>query len=126
MKQKICKDWKGYDKIFHIAVSLAIGLVCAGILSFIPVKPWLASAITFTVVMIVGIYKEVRDKKQKGNHFCVWDLLADCIAAVAAAVVAWLANYYCVWVDQGLIASGLEAALLSPASMALALMTGGV
>lgn len=94
MKQKVCKDWRGWDKVFHISVCLVIGLVCAGEFSFIPFSPWWACFFTFAVVMAIGIGKEVRDSRQQGNHFCVWDLLADCIAAVASAAVAWLANYY--------------------------------
>lgn len=94
MKQKVCKDWRGWDKVFHISVCLVIGLVCAGVFSFIPFSSWWACFFTFMIVMAIGIGKEVRDSRQQGNHFCVWDLLADCISAVASAVVAYFANYF--------------------------------
>lgn len=92
---KLCNDRKGADKALHFIVSLAIGALLAGLLSMARfLGPWWAAVITFLAVMAVGIAKEVRDVRQSGNHFCVWDLLCDAAGALVAAIVAWLANYY--------------------------------
>ena len=59
---------------------------------------WIAAGIAYTVALAFGIWKEVRDSKQKGNHFCVWDLAWDQIGCLGGAVLAFFANYY-TWYD---------------------------
>lgn len=94
MKKKICKDWKGYDKIFHLALSFGLGCVLAGVFSFVPFSPWLATLCVLLLTLAVGIGKEIRDSRKPGGHFCVWDLVADFIGALAATPVAYFANYF--------------------------------
>ena len=75
---KICNDKTGSDKKLPSA--------------------WIAAAIAFIVAFAFGIWKEVKDAKKQGNHFCVWDLAWDLVGCLAGAVVAFLANYY-TWHD---------------------------
>lgn len=84
MTQKVCNDKTGSDKKLHALVTFAIGAVLAGLLSVFKFPtPALPAAITFIIAIAIGIAKECHDRKQKGNHFCIWDLLADAIGAVA-------------------------------------------
>lgn len=94
MKKKICKDWKGYDKIFHLALIFALGCVLSGAFSFIPWGAWTSAIAVFVICVIVGIWKEAIDAKKEGGHFCIWDLLADIIAALAVSPIAYFANYF--------------------------------
>ena len=48
----------------------------------------------FALVMAVGIGKELKDRRKPGGHFCVWDIVADFIGALAATPVAYFANYF--------------------------------
>lgn len=99
MTRKICKDKTGSDKKLHALITFAIGAILAALLSFIKFPTsLLPAAIAFVAALAVGIAKECRDRKQTGNHFCVWDLLADALGALAAAALAFLANYY-TWHD---------------------------
>lgn len=99
MSHKICNDKTGADKKLHALVCFAIGAVLAFFLSFIKLPtPFIAAVIAFVGAMAVGIYKEIRDSKQPGNHFCVWDILSDAVGAILAAALAYLANYY-TWHD---------------------------
>lgn len=94
---KICKDKKGQDKYAHAFFSFVIGVVIACLLSTVCFfAPILSAVITFAVVMIVGIGKEIIDSFRKDNHFCVWDLLADAAGALPSAILAYVVNYY-VW-----------------------------
>lgn len=95
MSQKICNDKTGSDKKLHALVTFAIGSILAGLLSMFKFSTAsLPALITFVVAIAIGIAKECRDRSQTGNHFCIWDLLADAIGAIAAAALAFLANYY--------------------------------
>lgn len=99
MTQKICKDKTGSDKKLHALVTFAIGAILAALLSFFKFPTsLLPAAIAFVTALAVGIAKEYRDRKQTGNHFCVWDLLADALGALAGAALTFLANYY-TWHD---------------------------
>lgn len=96
---KICNDKTGSDKKLHALVTFAIGAVLAGLLSVFKFPTsLLPAAIAFVAALAVGIAKECRDRKQTGNHFCVWDLIADALGALAGAALAFLANYY-TWHD---------------------------
>lgn len=94
MKKKICKDWKGYDKIFHLGLSFAFGSCLGGLLSFIPWGAWTSAIVVFALVMAVGIGKEMKDRHKPGGHFCVWDVVADFIGALASTPIAYFANYF--------------------------------
>ena len=60
------------DKYMHYAWCVTIALF-AGCIAW-----WLGLA----TAMAIGFWKESRDSRQEGNHFCWWDLLADAIGAV--------------------------------------------
>ena len=93
---KICNDRGGSDKKLHAFVALVIAALVGVPMAPVPFpSAWMAGAVAFAVTMAAGIWKEVRDARQKGNHFCVWDLLADAAGALCGAAVATLANYYC-------------------------------
>lgn len=94
MKKKICKDWKGYDKIFHLALIFALGCVLSGAFSFIPWGAWTSAIVVFALVMAVGIGKELKDRRKPGGHFCVWDIVADFIGALTSTPIAYFANYF--------------------------------
>ena len=96
---KICKDKNGSDKKLHAFIEFVIAAFIGALVSFIHCPTaWIAAAIAFVVALAFGIWKEVKDSKQKGNHFCVWDLCWDLVGCLAGAVVAFLANYY-TWHD---------------------------
>lgn len=99
MKQKICNDKTGSDKKLHVFCEFVIAAVIGALISLIHFpSAWIAAAIAFVVAFAFGIWKECKDRKQKGNHFCVWDLAWDVVGCVAGAVLAFLANYY-TWHD---------------------------
>lgn len=92
---KICKDKKGQDKYAHAFFSFVIGIVVSCLLSMIYLSaPILTAVITFVVVMIIGIGKEVIDSLWRDSHFCVWDLLADAAGALPSAVLAYVISNY--------------------------------
>lgn len=94
MKLNFCNDRSGKDKFDHFFVSFLIGALLACIVSFIPFSPWWAASITFIGTVAIGICKEIGDSRQRYNHFCVWDLLYDCLGALIASVMAWVGNYF--------------------------------
>lgn len=99
MKQKICNDKTGSDKKLHVFCEFVIAAVIGALISLIHFpSAWIAAAIAFVVAFAFGIWKECKDRKQKGNHFCVWDLAWDVVGCLAGAVLAFLANYY-TWHD---------------------------
>lgn len=55
---------------------------------------WTTAIVAFIVALLVGIGKEIRDSRENGNHFCVWDIVADIIGAVLGSGVAWLAAHF--------------------------------
>jgi len=59
---------------------------------------WIAAGIAYAVALAFGIWKEIKDSKKKGNHFCIWDLAWDQVGCLGGSVVAFLANYY-TWYD---------------------------
>ena len=48
----------------------------------------LASGIISTLSLSIG--KEYGDKCAKGNHWCWYDLLADCIGMIIGGIIVWL------------------------------------
>ncbi len=96
---KICNDKKGADKRLHVFVSFCIGAVFGAALSLFRFpSAFIPAAVTLVLTLAVGVAKELHDRRKKGNHFCIWDLLADLIGAVCAAMLAFCANYY-TWHD---------------------------
>lgn len=96
---KICNDKTGSDKKLHVFCEFIIAAIIGSLVSFIHFpSAWIAAAIAFVVAFAFGIWKEVKDAKKQGNHFCVWDLAWDLVGCLAGAVVAFLANYY-TWRD---------------------------
>lgn len=99
MKQKICNDKTGDDKKLHVLCEFIIAAVTGSLMSLIHFpSAWIAAAIAYLVALAFGIWKEVKDSKKKGNHFCVWDLAWDQVGCIGGAVLAFLANYY-TWHD---------------------------
>lgn len=91
----VCKDKKGSDKFLHAFVCFCIAVVVGALVAHIPPhKEWVAVVVAFTVALAAGLWKEFRDRKEKGDHFCVWDLLADIAGATLGSVVAWLAAHF--------------------------------
>lgn len=96
---KICNDKTGSDKKLHVFLELVIAALIGALMSFIHFpSAFIAAAIAFAVAFAFGIWKEVKDSKQKGNHFCVWDLAWDVVGSLGGSVIAFLANYY-TWHD---------------------------
>lgn len=92
---KVCNDKKGEDKWYHRFVTFVIAVIAGAILASLPIgiASWGKALISFAVAIAVGVWKEWRDYKSAGNHFCVWDLLADFSGAVVGSLFAWL----CAW-----------------------------
>lgn len=65
-----CFDlWKGLDKKKHFFVCLILSIIC----------PILA--------IIAAVGKEIYDSKQKGNHFCWKDIVADVIGIILGSII---------------------------------------
>lgn len=65
-----CLDlWKGLDKKKHFFVCLILSIIC----------PILA--------IIAAIGKEIYDSKQKGNHFCWKDIVADLVGIIIGSLI---------------------------------------
>lgn len=65
-----CLDlWKGLDKKKHFYICLILSIIC----------PILA--------IIAAIGKEIYDSKQKGNHFCWKDIVADGIGIMLGSII---------------------------------------
>lgn len=92
---KVCKDKKGDDKKLHAFVCFVIAAVVGALTAHIPgVSDWGAACIAFAVAMVFGTWKEIRDARAAGNHFCLWDLLADFAGAWLGSGVAYLAGHF--------------------------------
>ena len=65
-----CLDlWKGLDKKKHFFVCLILSIIC----------PILA--------IIAAVGKEIYDSKQKGNHFCWKDIVADLAGIIIGSLI---------------------------------------
>ena len=82
----------GNDKIMHFMVCLVIAFAVSCLAANVLYAVWPSQAATraivacaagFIVAMCFGVYKELRDMQQPGNHFCTHDLLADVAGAFA-------------------------------------------
>ena len=91
----VCKDRKGQDKLLHIFVVFCMAVLFGALIAHIPPhNEWTTAIVAFIVALLVGIGKEIRDSRENGNHFCVWDIVADIIGAVLGSGVAWLAAHF--------------------------------
>ena len=65
-----CLDlWKGLDKKKHFFVCLILSIIC-------PI-----------IAVIAAIGKEIYDSKQKGNHFCWKDIVADLVGIIIGSLI---------------------------------------
>lgn len=65
-----CLDlWKGLDKKKHFFVCLIL------------------SIITPIIAIIAAVGKEIYDSKQKGNHFCWKDIVADLVGIIIGSLI---------------------------------------
>lgn len=96
---KICNDKTGNDKKLHVFCEFVIAVFVGVFVSFIHFSSsWIVAAISFVVAISVGIWREVKNSRQKGNHFCIWDLLWDIPGCLGGSVVAFFTNSY-TWHD---------------------------
>lgn len=89
------------DKKLHFIACLAVAFFAAAMSANILYPLWpagrgwahVAAAYAFGVIaaLVVGIFKEARDSKQPGNHFCWLNLLADLCGALIGAFSSFLA-----------------------------------
>lgn len=89
------------DKILHFLACLAIALIASSLAANILYYLWpggrgwnhvaAAYAVGVIATLAVGIFKEARDSKQTGNHFCWLDLLADLCGALIGAFSGFFA-----------------------------------
>lgn len=92
---KICNDKIGSDKKLHVFLEFCIAALFGSFISPIPFPHAIWAAIlAFAVAFGFGLWKEKKDAKEQGNHFCIWDLAWDAVGCFAGAVIAFLANYY--------------------------------
>lgn len=95
-----CNDRKGADKMTHTLVCFLIALAAGMTVTAYSAAnlantwTWLAALTGFVTAMLAGVAKELYDSRQKGNHFCVWDIVADAAGALAGAAVVWFANIF--------------------------------
>lgn len=91
---KTCNDKGGNDKKLHLFYSFLIAAILGPLLAHIPPhNPWVASGCTFALTLLVGVGKELYDRR-KGGHICVWDIVADAVGALCGVGLAWLAAYF--------------------------------
>lgn len=82
------------DKLLHalvcFAIALTVWLLSEAVLP--DSLPTVFSIVIRTVIALAvtalpAVGKELRDMRQPGNHFCLHDLLADAVGAVAGCAV---------------------------------------
>lgn len=90
------------DKVLHFIVSLILAILASTVIAnaiynLMPNNPGARTATAYGaalfVTLAIGVWKEARDRKQAGNHFCWKDLVADLAGAVigsAGAFVSYL------------------------------------
>ena len=72
-------------------------MVASGYILLVPNFPscrFLVGTVVFIAVMAVASAKEFYDRRKRGGHFCVWDLLADLCGTVSGIMYAWGILWY--------------------------------
>lgn len=87
------------DKMLHFIVSLLLAIVASTIIAnaiynIMPDNPGARTATAYGAALFatlaIGVWKESRDRKQAGNHFCWKDLAADAVGAVIGSLGAFV------------------------------------
>lgn len=87
------------DKIYHFLVSLILAIIASTLIAnliynLMPDNPGARTATAYGAAlfatMAIGVWKEARDRKQAGNHFCWKDLAADAVGALLGSVGAFV------------------------------------
>lgn len=87
------------DKMLHFIVSLLLAIVASTIIAnaiynIMPDNPGARTATAYGAALFatlaIGVWKESRDHKQAGNHFCWKDLAADAVGAVLGSLGAFV------------------------------------
>lgn len=87
------------DKILHFIVCLIIAFIVSTVMAnlvyqFAPNDPGTRAATSYVaalfVALAIGVWKESRDKKQQGNHFCWRDIIADIVGALIGSCGAFV------------------------------------
>ena len=77
------------DKRLHAYVCcVCMVIIGALFLIWCPLIIALAAGVISTLCLATG--KEYGDKCAKGNHWCWWDLLADCVGVIIGCGIVWL------------------------------------
>lgn len=91
----LCNDKKGFDKILHFIAGFFIAAVVGALVAHLfPSKEWLTYAVSLTAAVLGGLWKESRDCRKSGNHFCLWDWIATISGGAIGAWLGWLAAHY--------------------------------
>ena len=94
MTKNICNDKKGTDKLLHLSCEFLIASLVGMLLTVVTFSTaWTPAAIAFVTGMAAGIWKECRDRRKSGNHFCVWDLVWDAGGSALGAGYAFILHY---------------------------------
>lgn len=87
------------DKMLHFIVSFLLAIVASTIIAnaiynIMPDNPSARTATAYGaalfVTLAIGVWKESRDRKQAGNHFCWKDLAADAVGAGLGSLGAFV------------------------------------
>lgn len=82
-----------WDKQQHFGAGLAISIIAgiaAGALHTLVGLPILLVVLIITITpLFAGYFKEVLDKKEPGNRFDFWDMLATWLGALPMIAAAW-------------------------------------
>ena len=87
------------DKMLHFIVSLLLAIVASTIIAnaiynIMPDNPGARTATAYGAALFatlaIGVWKESRDRKQAGNHFCWKGLAADAVGAVLGSLGAFV------------------------------------
>lgn len=87
------------DKVLHFIVSLILAILAStfianAIYNLMPDNPGARTATAYGaalfVTLAIGVWKESRDRRQAGNHFCWKDLAADAVGALLGSLGAFV------------------------------------